>query len=129
MHVCRTFTVWVFLTDRSISVTDSPTLDRPFTATCEMAVPDSLEATVQVMLFDPAGQEVASAAGLNSAEAVFLIANLQVSDLGEYRCRSTVFSNQFNSPVIAEQTFIVESKCNIANTSLSPLLTLSSVSM
>ena len=113
MYVCRniiSFTVWVFLTDRSISVTDSPTPGRPFRATCEMVVPDNLEATVQVMLFDPAGQEVASATGLNSAEAVFLLASLQESDLGEYRCTSTVFSNQLNSPVIAERTFSVDSK-------------------
>ena len=88
-------------------MTDSPTLGQPFTATCEMVVPDNLEATVQVMLFDPAGQEVALATGLNSVEAVFLIASLQESDLGEYRCRSTVFSNQLNGPVIAEQSFSV----------------------
>ena len=43
----------------------------------------------------------------NSAEVVFLIASLHESDLGEYRCTSTVFSNQLNSPVIAEQAFSV----------------------
>ena len=73
-------------------------------------VPDSIEATVEVVLFDPAGQVVALVTGINSAEAVFLLASLQESDQGEYRCTSTVFSNQLSSPVVAEQTFTVEGK-------------------
>ena len=73
-------------------------------------MPDSIEATVEVVLFDPAGQEVVSVTGINSAEAVFLLASLQESDQGEYRCTSTVFSNQLNSPVVTEQTFTVEGK-------------------
>ena len=100
----------IFLTDRSFSITDRPILGQPFTASCEVVVPDSLAATVEVVLFDPASQEVASVTGLNSAEAVFLLPSLQESDQGEYRCISTVFSNQLNSPVVAEQTFTVKSK-------------------
>ena len=109
------FVVCVFLTDRSISITDPPTVGQPFTASCEVVVPDSLAAAVEVVLFDPAGQEVASVTGLNSAEAVFLLPSLQESDQGEYRCTSAVFSPLLNSPVVAEQTFIVDSKhvdCN-----------------
>lgn len=101
---------YISLLERRISTTSSTALGRPFTTSCEVSVPDSLEATVQTVLLDPTGRELASSLGLNSSEAVFLLPSLQISDLGQYTCRSSVFSNQLNTPVITEQSFSIESK-------------------
>ena len=60
------------------------------------------------MLLDPAGRVLAAAMGFNSTEAIFFLASLQESDQGEYRCRSTVFSDQLSNPVVTEQTFSVQ---------------------
>ena len=86
-------------------------LGRPFTAQCRVTTPTDLSATVQTVLLDPVGAQLASDIGLNSAEAVFLLPNLQEENLGQYKCRSSVFSNRLNTPVMAEESFPVDCKC------------------
>ena len=83
-------------------------LGRPFAAQCNVSVPVSLSATVQTELLSPTGRVLASDIGVGSAEAVFLMPSLEESSLGKYRCRTTVFSNQLDTPVVAEQSFPVD---------------------
>jgi hypothetical protein len=106
----------VFLADRTVVTTDPVALGRPFAARCRVTVPTELSATVQTILLDPEDMQLASDIGVSRAEAVFLLPSLQESDLGKYKCRSSVFSNQLNTPVMAEQSFSV----NIERCATSP---------
>ena len=65
---------------------------------------------MQTVLVDPEGRELATDIGMGMAEAVILLSSLQVDQLGSYRCRTSVFSNELNTPVTAEQTFSIDSE-------------------
>ena len=105
---CYMLGIWA--TDRSVVTTDPVALGRPFAARCRVTVPTELSATVQTILLGPEDTQLASDIGVSRAEAVFLLPSLQESDLGQYKCRSSVFSNQLNTPVMAEQSFSINSE-------------------
>ena len=90
--------------------TDPPVLRQPFTVTCSVAVPDSLDASVEIMIISPAGRLLALQRGEAAAEAIALLPRLQETNLGQYRCRFSVFSNEFSTPVVAEESSFVHSE-------------------